>query len=142
MAENERTSEVVDLIHLLCQLCQKRNKLMFKKLNIKDDEFSFFMSVKNLNKLNILQMANSMDLPQAKVSRIIEKLVKRGFLIKKTPTDKRGVVVAFTNKGKEMYELAHDNKCLGNEALRNILKEDGYQEFKDLLNQIVENYEL
>ena len=100
------SSEVVDLIHILCRLCQKRNKLMFKKLNIKEGEFNFFMSVTDFTNLSILQISNLMDIHQGTVSRIIDRLVKRGFLVRSLLSDKRSVTVSFTKKGKEMYELA------------------------------------
>lgn len=142
MLNNGITSEVVDLIHVLCRLCQKRNEIMFKKLKINQSEFDFFMSANEFTNLSINQIANRMELPQGNVSRIVDKLVKRGFLERIILSDKRSTTVSFTIRGKNKYTQAHENRCLGNEMIKNILENNGYETFKDSLKQIIDNYKI
>lgn len=141
MAESEMTSELVDLIHTLCGLCQERNRLMYKQLKINEKEFEFFMRVGEFSNLSIKKIAVALNLPQSNISRIIDKLVNKGLLERYHQySDSRIVTISYTIRGKTKYAYAYKNKCLGNETIKSILKEKKYQEFKGVLQQIVANY--
>ncbi|HBH48866.1 MAG TPA: hypothetical protein DDX98_09505 [Bacteroidales bacterium] len=143
MTEPEMTSEVVDLIHTLCGLCQKRNQLMYKQLKINEREFDFFMHVSEFNGLSIKEIAALIDVSQSNVSRLVDKLVARGLIERiHQDTDHRIATVSYSIRGKTKYDYAFENKCIGNEAIKSILEESNYQQFKDLLQEIVENYEI
>ncbi len=73
-------------------------------------------------------------------SRIIEKLIKKGFVIRNLhPLDKRAVQIFLTDAGWDLREqLIPRASCLLEKATKGIA-EDKVVELKKLLNQVYEN---
>ena len=143
MSKLLKTSEVVDLLQIMFDLCLKRKTAVLDKMGIYEIEYDFFMFLDKSNKLSIMQIANQMEISQPKVSRMTEKLIKKGYLKREMQeNDQRSFKIAFTDKGKKMHLYAIENKCMGETRIKDILKEKKYKEFKSLLHQLIDNYTL
>ena len=137
------TSEVVDLLQIMFDICLKRKTEILDKMGITELEYDFFMFLNNSNSLSIVQIANHMSLAQAKVSRMTEKFIKKGYIRREfKENDQRSVRLIFTDKGEKMYIYAIENKCMGETRIKNILKEEKYNKFKDILREIVDKYSI
>ena len=136
-----KTSEAVDLLQIMFELCLKRKTAVLDKMGVNETEYNFFMCIDRCSDMNIMQITNLLNLPQTRISRMTDKLIKKGYLKRVIQEDDhRSVRIAFTEKGKEMYIYAVENKCMGETRIKSILKEDKYEVFKSLLQQIVDNY--
>ena len=143
MSKILNTSEVVDLLEIMFDLCLKRKTEVLNKMGINEMEYEFFMFLYKGNELSIMQIANQMKLAQPKVSRMTDKLIKKGYLKRVSQeNDHRSFKIAFTKKGRNMHIYAIENKCMGETRIKNILKEEKYEEFKSLLQQLIENYSM
>lgn len=143
MSKILNTSEVVDLLEVMFDLCLQRKTEVLNKMGINEMEYDLFMFLDKGNELSIMQIANQMKLAQPKVSRMTDKLIKKGYLKRTSQkNDQRSVTIAFTDKGKEMHIYAIENKCMGETRIKNILEEEKYEEFKSLLQQLIENYSM
>ena len=143
MSKILNTSEVVDLLEVMFDLCLKRKTEVLNKMGINETEYDFFMFLYKENELSIMQIASQMKLAQPKVSRMTDKFIKKGYLKRLSQkNDQRSVKIVFTDKGKKMHNYAIENKCMGETRIKNILKEEKYEEFKSLLQQLIENYSM
>ncbi len=136
-----KTSEAVDLLQVMFDLCLKRKTAVLEKMEITETEYNFFMCIDRCNEMNIMQIAELLKLPQARISRMTDKFIKKLYIKRKAQKgDHRSVKLVLTEKGKEMHEYAIENKCIGETRIKNILKEEKYEEFKTLLRQLIDNY--
>jgi DNA-binding MarR family transcriptional regulator len=143
MGTSNMTSELVDLIHSLCSLCEKRNRIIYTELQLSDKEFEFFMQVNKFKNQSSKEISGMIDVPQATISRNINKLVNKGLLQRShSQTDSRLVTIEYTDRGKSKYAYAYDNKCVGNNTIKKILKEKRYEELKAILQEIIQNFEV
>jgi len=141
MKQAQKQSEAVDLLAVMFDICLKRKTAVLDRMGVTEKEYNFFMSLEKCSNLNIMQIANQMKLAQAKVSRMTDKFIKKGYIKRETQkNDHRSVKIVFTEEGVKMFKYAIDNKCMGEERIKSILKEDKYEEFKRLLRQLVEEY--
>ena len=143
MSDILNTSEVVDMLEVMFNLCLKRKTEILDKMGINEVEYDFFMFLNSNNTLSIMQIANRLNLAQAKVSRMTDKFIKKQYLKRENQkNDQRSVRIIFTEKGKEMHKYAIENKCMGETRIKSILKDEKYEEFKSLLQQLIEKYNM
>ena len=143
MNQISHSTEIVDMLEVMFNLCLKRKTEVLNKMGINEIEYDFFMFLKNNNNLSIMQISNQLNLAQAKVSRMTDKLIKKHYLKRESQkNDQRSVRILFTEKGEEMYKYAIENKCMGETRIKSILKDKKYEEFKNLLKLIIKNYKM
>ncbi len=136
-----KTSEAVDLLQIMFDLCLKRKMDVLEKMGINETEYNFFMCIDKCNEMNIMQISNLLNLPQARISRMTDKFIKKLYIKRKAQKgDHRSVKLVLTPKGIEMHKYAVENKCIGETHIKNILKEEKYEEFKILLRKLIDNY--
>ncbi len=141
MEQTQNKSEAVDLLAVMFEICLKRKTIVLDRMGVTEMEYNFFMCLDKCNNLNIMQIANHMKLAQPKVSRMTDKLIKKGYLKRESQkNDHRSVKIVFTENGLQMYNYAVENKCMGEERIKSILNEEKYEEFKSLLQQLINNY--
>ena len=136
-----KSSEAVDLLEIMFELCLKRKTAVLDKMGITEIEYNFFMQIARSPEMNIMKIAETMSLPQTRISRMTDKFLKKGLLKRELQkTDQRVVRLVYTDRGNEMYEFAIENKCIGENRIKEILKEEKYKEFKEILEQLIDNY--
>jgi len=143
MDEILKKSEAVDLLEIMFNICLTRKTAVLDKMGINEVEYNFFMQLDKCLDMNIMQIAEAMKLPQTRISRMTDKFLKKGLLKRELQkTDQRVVKLVYTDKGNEMYNYAIENKCIGENRIKDILKEEKYIEFKKILKKLIDDYGL
>ena len=96
-------NRVIDLISQLKKKCISFDLDCMKEHNISDSEYNFFLIVSDCKKLNSKSIAKKMDLSLSRVSRVIDKLVKDGFIERKSNIkDRRIINIKLSKKGEDL----------------------------------------
>ena len=96
---------IIDLIYELKKKCKISDAQFITEQNISDSEYHFFLIVANSDDLNSKSLAEKMNLSPSRVSRVVDKLVKNGYLLRKSSeTDRRNIDISLTKKGQELSE--------------------------------------
>ncbi|NOR87393.1 MAG: MarR family transcriptional regulator [Bacteroidales bacterium] len=102
-------SKILDLIYDLKKKCSLNDEVFFKSLKITQAEYSMFICLRNCKHFNSYSVAENMQLSLSRVSRIIDKMVNKGFLNRTTnKLDRRAIDIKMTAKGKEtLLKIIH-----------------------------------
>ncbi|OYT17241.1 MAG: hypothetical protein B7C24_03570, partial [Bacteroidetes bacterium 4572_77] len=72
--------KILDLIHNIKKKCAYRDSKFFKQHDITQAEYNMLFCLKNCKVFNSYVVADKMQLSLSRVSRIIDKMVSKGFL--------------------------------------------------------------
>jgi len=98
-------STIIDLIFELQKKCSLENDKFIEKLGISQAEYNMFICLKNCKHFNSYSVAEKMSLSLSRVSRIIEKMVNKGFLNRTTnKEDRRAIDIKMTKKGESILQ--------------------------------------
>ena len=101
--------DVMDLLYELKRKCISSDAEFSAHLNISDSEYNFFIVASKCDTLNSRTIADEMHLSLSRVSRIIDKLVKHGYLCRSIDdSDRRNILIEFTDKGKKLNAEIQD----------------------------------
>ena len=91
---------VIDLIYELKKKCVKSDIQFAVDLKINQSEYNFVQFLTGSNKMTCKAIAEKMNLSTSRVSRIIDNMVKKGFLTRTYPeNDRRNININLTEKG-------------------------------------------
>ena len=98
-------STITDLIFELRKKCSVENDKFIRKLGITLAEYNMFICLKNCRHFNSYSISEKMSLSLSRVSRIIEKMVSKGFLNRTTnKEDRRAIDIKMTKKGETILQ--------------------------------------
>jgi DNA-binding MarR family transcriptional regulator len=105
---------ILDLLYELKKKCIINDDTFMSKANLTQAEYHFFIAISSCDEINSNTVAKKMDLSLSRISRVIDKLVNRKYLIRKTNTsDRRAIKLTLTKDGKELKKQIEEyrNDC-------------------------------
>ena len=94
---------ILDLLYELKKKCIINDDAFMSKANLTQAEYHFFIAISSCDEINSNIIAKKMDLSLSRISRVIDKLVKRNFLTRKTDSsDRRAIKLTLTKEGKAL----------------------------------------
>jgi DNA-binding MarR family transcriptional regulator len=112
------------------------------KYNISVEQWTLLRVLYSSNGLSLVEIAQIIGVDKSSISRMIERLVQRGFVLRNDGKDRRSVNVSLTNGGKSLVlkltKLADENeatffKSLSEDkrhnlinTIKSLLKENGW----------------
>lgn len=93
-------TRVIDLINELKKKCIITENEFVKRHNISDSEYNFFISFSKVEVFDSKLIAKKMNLSLSRVSRVVDKMVKNGYIERKIDlVDRRTICLNLTEKG-------------------------------------------
>lgn len=138
---NEHHKGMINLIYTYNWMME-RQKIFFDSEAVTPQQFNILRILRGANPkpLSTLQIRERMLDKMSDTSRIVDRLVLKGFASKKAcESDKRLVDIAITDKGKELLERL-DNRNAEMDALFERLTEAEVLELNKLLDKIRESH--
>ena len=125
MSENRKHPNCVhiaDLIALLFTNCQEKESRFISSYSVSVVEFRCIRILDEYNQLTVNQLAEKMSLTASRITRIIDGLVAKDIVIRKSSTtDRRVYDLSLTEKGKRLVKkLNEDYKNIHREILSTI----------------------
>ena len=113
------------LITKLFQCCQERTQYQTERFDLPDAEFRCLMLFGTERYLSPKGIAREMNVAKSRVSKIVEKLLKRKLIQRiQDPEDSRAVLLSLTGEGRKKYnEINEFLTELYGEILRGIPRE-------------------
>ena len=94
---------VLELVYELKNKCQNHDLEIMTEYNLSQAEYSFISALDLNEEIKSSVIANKLGLSVSRVSRIIDKLVKNGYLKRKiNNNDRRAINLNLTTKGREV----------------------------------------
>jgi len=133
--ENTR---ILDLLDKIRKRCDSNNEALMDEFNISLAELNFFKQLEENAPISCEIVANTMNLSLSRVSRIIDKLVANGLVLRKTnKIDRRAIDLKLTTKGKEVHQRIFQTQLNCENNIRQKLSEKESQELIDSLHRII-----
>ena len=107
-------NNVLDLLYELKKKCIVNDDTFMTKANLTYAEYHFFIAISKCDEVNSNIIAQKMDLSLSRISRVIDKLVKKGYLLRKTVAeDRRAIKLELTEAGEELKNeiVAYRTEC-------------------------------
>lgn len=124
----------MDIINSFKQKCLLNDCEAREGLGLNPAEYDFFNITHKIKVLEPSHIASLMDLSLSRLSRVIDNLVKGGY-IKRTISekDRRAINLSFTKKGKEMQTKVNSYKKACEEKIASALSPEEFSSLKDNL---------
>jgi DNA-binding MarR family transcriptional regulator len=100
---------LLGLVRAMRDCCQRQEGEMCRKLALTASQFGCLLAMPDpAGELNVHQVAKIMGLSASRTSRIVDSLVRAGWLERHTmDSDRRTQLVTLTQAGREKWQLAH-----------------------------------
>ena len=102
-------SSLLGLVRAMRDCCQRQEGEMCRKLALTVSQFGCLLAMPEpAGELNVHQVAKVMGLSASRASRIVDSLVRSGWLDRRTmDSDRRTQLLTLTPAGQEKWHLAH-----------------------------------
>lgn len=111
------------------------NKLKKKRISIA--QWCILISLYNEDASSVIELAKFIDVDKGSISRVVDKLVATGFIIRNAGKDRRSTDLQLSGKGEklaiELAKLAEDNEKEFFSCLNKVEKKQLQMIFKKLL---------
>ncbi len=132
------STTILDLLNDLRKKCISNDDELMSSLNISLAEFNFFLVIDADKILSSEWLAENMNLSLSRVSRIIDRMVINGLLIRNNdPNDRRAIKLELSEKGLYTYKRVHLNKVDCEKNIRKKLSAEESQELESNLKRIL-----
>jgi DNA-binding MarR family transcriptional regulator len=92
--------EVADLTFRLLANCQEKEERLASQFSISVPEFRCMRAFRGEHDLLISQIVQTLQVSASRVTRIVESLEQKGFLVRSIdPSDRRSIIATLTPKG-------------------------------------------
>lgn len=119
------STKILDLLNDLRKKCIANDDELMNSLNISLAEFNFFLIFDGNKRLSSEWLAENMNLSLSRVSRIVDRMVLNGLLIRKTDlNDRRAIKLKLSKKGLYTYKKISINKIDCDKNIRKKLSEE------------------
>jgi len=131
-------TQILDLLNDLRKKCITNDDELMSSLNISLAEFNFFLTIDPNEIRSSEWLAKNLNLSLSRVSRIIDRMVINGLLIRTiNPNDKRAIKLELSEKGVYTHKKIISNKVNCEKSIREKLSETEIQELKSNLERIL-----
>ena len=128
---------ILDLIQGLKKKCTIKDEDFLQKNELSQAEYNMFLCLKNCKHFNSYSVADKMELSLSRVSRIIDKMVSKGYLTRTTnKVDRRAIDIKMTSKGEENMRAIISYREQSNQHLLSHLSPEETQEIKTSLKKL------
>ena len=132
------STTILDLLNDLRKKCIANDDELMNSLNISLAEFNFFLIIDADKILSSEWLAENMNLSLSRVSRIIDRMVINGLLIRNIdPNDRRAIKLELSEKGLYIYKRVILNKIDCEKNIRENLSTEESQELESNLKRIL-----
>jgi len=101
----EKAEKMADLTFELLDQCAFKQEQMAKKLDLTVAEFKLLRSFRNDQILSVSELAKRMDLSNSRLTRILDGLVEKKFVIRElAQKDRRMMEIKLTASGKKIQD--------------------------------------
>ena len=143
--ENSKPMSVLiaDLTFRLLSYCQKKEALFAKRFDISVASFRCMRHLHEHQEATVKQLAENMDLSSSRLTRIIDELVKSGFVLRtEHRSDRRIFIISLTQKGKELAEDLYNNFNRLHEEIFSSITVSKQKTIVNSIEQILDSLEL
>lgn len=108
-AEHETAAKLADLTFKLLANCQEKEARLADKYGLTQSEFRCLRLFNKRDVLNNKQVAERMNLSPSRLTRIIDGLVAKDYIIRQIePSDRRNMKVELSKRGKVLVQKLND----------------------------------
>ena len=111
---------ILDLLYELKKKCTINDDAFMAESNLSYAEYNFFIAISKCDEINSTIIAKKMGLSLSRISRVIDKLVTRGFVTRKIDSrDRMAIKLVLTKQGGKLknqiaeYRKKCENKITG-----------------------------
>lgn len=105
---------IIDLLYELKKKFMLMDDVFVEEHNLSQAEYHAFIAISSSDKVSSNQLAEKMGLSLSRISRIVDKMVVKGYLLRSTSDrDRRAIHLELTQEGKELMEkmLTYRSAC-------------------------------
>lgn len=103
-------AELAELTFNLLATCQEKEEKIAGQLKISVSEFRCLRVFRGEKQLPIKTLIERIQLSGSRLTRILDSLEKKGYLVRAIdPTDRRGITATLSKKGIELSEVLEQN---------------------------------
>ncbi len=107
--KSENASKLADLTFKLLANCQEKEARLAESYGLTQSEFRCLRLFNKDDVLNNKQVAERMNLSPSRLTRIIDGLVVKGYIIRQIePSDRRNMKVQLSKRGKVIVQKLND----------------------------------
>lgn len=107
--DRKMKKRLFELIMILKKKCLRTEESIRSDLNLTPGEFNGLLTIEEGEIMPGLFFANKMDLSPSRASRIINRLVDRGYMeLKTSKKDRRSIDASLTKKGLQMRQIVFE----------------------------------
>lgn len=130
--ETENAARLADLTFKLLANCQEKEARLAEKYGLTQSEFRCLRLFNKKDILNNKQVAERMNLSPSRLTRIIDGLVAKEYIIRQIePSDRRNMKVELSKRGKVIVQKLNDAYV---NIHKEILEDIDKQQHKPLIN--------
>jgi DNA-binding MarR family transcriptional regulator len=108
-SKSENASRLADLTFKLLANCQEKEARLAANHGLTQSEFRCLRLFNRDDELNNKQVAERMNLSPSRLTRIIDGLVEKGYIIRQIePSDRRNMKVTLSKRGKVITQKLND----------------------------------
>lgn len=134
---------LVGLVRTIRDCCQRKEGEMCRKLALTASQFACLLAMpEQAGELKVQQVAKVMGLSPSRASRIVDSLVRAGWLDRRTlDRDRRTQLVTLAPAGREKWQLAHKLLAECEKRLLAHLPPQRSQEMAETLRTLINAWE-
>jgi DNA-binding MarR family transcriptional regulator len=134
----ENKKGIIDMIYELKKKCSKIDYQLMCELNLSQSELQFFLALGSCKSISSNELSKHMELSASRISRVVDKLVNNGYLIRDIdPNDRRAITLQLTGKGIEIKETITTKRSECESRVLEALSGEDINDFRNLIKQIV-----
>ncbi len=130
---------LIGLVRTIRDCCERKEEEMCRELALTASQFACLLAIPaEAGELNVHQIARNIGISPSRTSRIVESLVQRGALSRRTTADDRRLQwLALTPAGREKQQLAQKLMAECETALLAKLSPQRSQELTETLKELI-----
>lgn len=130
---------IMGIVYEMKKKCAHVDQRIMEDFNLSQSEFLFFSSLDNCQEISSNELSKSMGLSASRVSRVVDKLVVRGYLDRDIDTsDRRAITLCLTSKGKEIKSLIDRERLQCEEKLLKVIPDEEVEKLREIIGKIIE----
>lgn len=101
--------KILDFLYELKKKCISNDDVFLSQSDLTQAEYHFFIALGSFDEINSNAVAKKMDLSLSRISRVIDKLVNKGYLSRTIDnSDRRAIKLELTKEGKKVKSEIED----------------------------------
>ncbi|MBN2668936.1 MAG: MarR family transcriptional regulator [Bacteroidales bacterium] len=131
---------IIDLVCEIKKKCIENDSRFIADINISDSEYNFIKALINCKSFNSKSIAKKMNISLSRVSRIIDKMVKGGYVTRtNSEEDRRTINISLTSEGKRLVEEVVQFRLSCEKKITTSLTDMECNMVKTILNKIIDS---